>query len=178
MISKAILIWWRETKVGWRSDRPRQADTERPRRKLQRQLPRRMPERDAVLVARQHHIETVRNQNGYGKIGRMRPDPKPKTTSEIWRKLGVQVRPDRNSLVPQCAIACLKMGYLNGARSPVNALKSFQHQPSMSPYTLPQYQRHVERDIPSKSEDPGKRSGRQQEQSVLREQCDQDPQDG
>lgn len=77
--------------------RPRQADANRLRRKLQRQLPRRVPERDAVLaarsgprrhhcmeggsqqeqtafIARQYHAQRVRTENGYGKAGRMRPD--------------------------------------------------------------------------------------------------------
>lgn len=75
----------------------RARDAKRLRRKLQRQLPRRMPQRNPVLVAPpstgrnhrmegglqpkqtpliagQHHAQRVRNENGYGKTGRMRPE--------------------------------------------------------------------------------------------------------
>jgi|GEM_PF-4006808 len=69
--------------------------------KLQRQFPRRVPQRDPVLVAcssqhrpyrmegglqhkqtalvvRRYHPQRIRNKNGYGKPRRMRPDYKPK----------------------------------------------------------------------------------------------------
>jgi putative transposase len=97
MTSMAILKWCQETHVEWHYIAPRQADAERLCRKLQWQLPRRVPERDPVLVTRssprrhhrmegglqqeqtpliagQHYSQRVRNENGYGKTGRIRPD--------------------------------------------------------------------------------------------------------
>src|SRR5690606_32549950 len=97
--------------------RSRQADAKRLRRKLQRQLPRRVPQRDSVLVARpgtchhhgmegglqqkqtaliagQYHAQRVRNENGYGKTGRMRPDYKPKTLLKTGGKLGLRSQPE------------------------------------------------------------------------------------
>ena len=97
MTSMAILKWRQETRVEWHYIAPRQADAERFRQELQRQLSRRMRQRVTVLVARprtrryhrmegglqqkqtaliagQHHSQRVRNENGYGKTGRMRRD--------------------------------------------------------------------------------------------------------
>lgn len=97
MTSMAILKWCQETKVDWHYKHPRQANAKRLRRKLQRQLPRQVPQRDSVFVARssprrnhgmggglqqeqaslvagQHHTQRIRNENGYGKMGRVRPD--------------------------------------------------------------------------------------------------------
>ncbi|HBF28909.1 MAG TPA: hypothetical protein DDW73_04705 [Rhizobium sp.] len=46
-----------------------------------------------LLIAGQHHAQRVRNENGYGKTGRMRPDWKPKTLPRTAGELGLRSRP-------------------------------------------------------------------------------------
>lgn len=64
MPSMAVLKWRQETSVEWHYIAPRQADTERFLRELQRQLSRRMPQRNPVLVARPRTSRYPRMEGG------------------------------------------------------------------------------------------------------------------